>query len=238
MPHDSNRIGITKKPAPTILPRRATDRTAGVQPQTPFGQILTASLRQLNNDDVKKIDPMQANPPPREKPLSSPGENAEKSFRDILKVVLKHEGRGYVKLDAMRESSKMGILQSTARENGYAGDIRNLTSADAEKIYSKIWQKSGAAKLPYPLNMIHFDTYVNSPAAARKILAKSGGNADAYLDMRGQRYQRLATMRPEKYARYLKGWMNRISHLKHMATDAYAGTQDVRPGKKIVPYRV
>ncbi|MBA4373750.1 MAG: hypothetical protein C0402_12935 [Thermodesulfovibrio sp.] len=228
-----NGSGNTKNIPPIVRPRLSSNSIKSGQTQTKFGQHLSDSVQALKNAAAPKLEPIQENSLRIKGTSSAIAENAEKSFSDILKVVLKHEGRGYVKLDAMRESSKMGILQSTARENGYAGDIKDLTSADAEKIYYKIWQKSGAAKLPYPLNMIHFDTYVNSPAAARKILAKSDGNIDTYLDMRSQRYRRLVTARPEKYARYLKGWMNRISHLKQMATDEYARTNEVRTGKAV-----
>ncbi len=73
---------------------------------------------------------------------------------------------------AARESSRFGILQSTAKEYGYKGNIRNITRADAEAIYKKIWDKSGAASLSYPLSLVHFDTYVNSPAAASKAVEK------------------------------------------------------------------
>ncbi|MBF0560364.1 MAG: hypothetical protein HQL08_16480, partial [Nitrospirae bacterium] len=75
-----------------------------------------------------------------------------------------------------------------------------------------------SASLPYPLSLVHFDTYVNSPAAAVKLLKKSGGNTGAYLSMRAQRYTRLAELRPERYAKYLKGWMNRVADLRNIAS--------------------
>jgi lysozyme family protein len=138
-------------------------------------------------------------------------------FRGSLALVMRHEGTSYVKNDAMRGPSRMGILQSTAREFGFKGDIRDITPAQSEAIYKKIWDRSGAAGLPYPLSAIHFDTYVNSPAAARKILIQSGGNVNTYIALREQRYARLAELRPARFARYLDGWMNRISSLKNVA---------------------
>jgi len=225
MPQGTDGIGKTKRPDLSSLLKHIDDRSRTGKAQTPFGQLLTAALRQQKETTGKKIASIQNHPLLIERPPVSMEPNAEKDFHEILKVVMKNEGSGYVRRDGTRESSKMGVLQSTAREYGYRGDIRDLTRADAEAIYKKIWNKSGAEKLPYPLNMIHFDTYVNSPAAARKILAKSGGNADAYLEIRAQRYQRLAKLRPEVYAKYLKGWMNRVDHLRQMAT-AYARTEE------------
>jgi len=63
---------------------------------------------------------------------------------------------------------------------------------------------------------VHFDTYVNSPAAATKLLKKSAGNTDSYLAMRAHRYTRLAELRPAQYGKYLKGWINRVADLRNI----------------------
>ena len=55
---------------------------------------------------------------------------------------------------------------------------------------------------------------MNSPGAAKKLLEKSGGNIDTYLQLREKRYKRLAELRPERYGKYLKGWTNRINNLR------------------------
>jgi lysozyme family protein len=159
--------------------------------------------------------------PPAFQPSGGP---AGSDFKSIMKVVMKHEGTAYVRKDGGKGSSRMGILQSTAKQYGYTGDIKHITKAQAETIYKKIWDKSGAANLPYPLSVIHFDTYVNSPAAARKILKQSGGNVDTYLQMREQRYVKLASVRPQMYSKYLKGWINRVNDLKVVAAE-YARSQ-------------
>jgi lysozyme family protein len=145
-------------------------------------------------------------------------------FRDGLKFVLEREGSKHVREDGGRESSKYGILQSTAKEHGYQGNVKDLTRADAEAIYRKIWEKSGAESLPFPLSTVHFDTYVNSPSAAEKILTKSQGNTDVYLRLREQRYTRLAEIRPEQFGKYLKGWSNRIKSLQTMVAQYKSGT--------------
>jgi lysozyme family protein len=149
-------------------------------------------------------------------PLNNVIPKSDAKFQEGLKFVLEREGSKHVREDGGRESSKYGILQSTAREHGYKGDIKDLTKVDAEVIYRKLWEKSGAESLPFPLSTVHFDTYVNSPSASEKILAKSQGNTDVYLRLREQRYARLAEIRPEQYGKYLKGWNNRINNLRSM----------------------
>lgn len=185
-----------------------------------FDKVFTSTFKKLDNMQVSfpndAFDRTLSTMPDAFSQAASGG-----SFRDGLNIVMKHEGNAYVSNDGGKGPSKMGILQSTAREYGYSGDIRHISKAQAEAIYKKIWDKSGAAALPYPLSVIHFDTYVNSPAAARKILKQSGGNIDSYLQIREQRYSRLAAARPERYAKYLNGWMNRISSLRVVAA-AYA----------------
>jgi lysozyme family protein len=182
-----------------------------------FDSLLKTSFKEINSSPVifkKTLFNMDA-------PVSATVKTSGPGFRSGLAIVLRNEGKGYVKNDAQKGPSKMGILQSTARDYGYYGKIKNITRAQTEAIYKKIWDKSGAASLPYPLSAVHFDTYVNSPAAARKILKQSGGDVDTYLDLRAQRYSRLAAVKPARFAKYLNGWMNRISGLRNIAT-AYA----------------
>lgn len=137
--------------------------------------------------------------------------------REALRFVLEHEGSGYVANDAGRESSKYGILQATATRCGYSGDMRHMSQAEAEAIYRKLWDESGSRNLPAGLALVHFDTYMNSPQAAKKMLQSSGGDTDTYLRLRTQRYARLSQLKPTRYARYMKGWMKRIQDLRTVA---------------------
>jgi hypothetical protein len=184
-----------------------------------FERVLTVSLKQLYNNDVRL---MQDSSPVVTTPLFDPLQNLtlddEGKFKEGLKTVMKHEGTRLVKEDGGEESSKYGILQSTAKAYGYAGNLKNLTKADAEQIYKKIWAKAGAASMPHPLSTIHFDTYVNSPSMARKLLRQSQGDTGTYLKLRMQRYSRIAQLRPEKYGKYLNGWVNRVKSLKEIAS--------------------
>jgi lysozyme family protein len=138
---------------------------------------------------------------------------------DAIHFVLNQEGSGYVARDGGNESSRYGVLHATARRLGYEGSVKNISRQDAETLYNKIWQESGAESLPRPLAIVHFDTYVNSPAAAKKLLKSSGGDPDAYLDLRSQRYKRLADTKPDRYAKYVKGWKNRIQNLRSLIAE-------------------
>ncbi|NTU41575.1 MAG: hypothetical protein HGA78_00675 [Nitrospirales bacterium] len=233
MPHGTDGIGRLNRPDLTDLLTQTLKTGKSLGSQTLFSKMVTAAAQQLQENSVKQVELSRATHPVVTIPPPSTESGSANNFRGILEIVLDHEGSGYVKLDGGREASKRGILQSTAREYGYKGDIRNLSRADAEAIYQKIWEKSGAADLPYPLSLIHFDTYVNSPAAARKMLRASGGNTDTYLEMRAERYQRLAELKPQRYARYLNGWMSRVGHLKEISDmSAIAQNQTVQPPTK------
>jgi lysozyme family protein len=141
----------------------------------------------------------------------------ESKFKKCLTFVLEKEGNKLVIEDgSSKESSKLGILQSTARASGYKGNIKNITLDQAEKIYRKIWEQSGSASLPFPLAVVHFDSYVNSPASSKKFLEKSKGDVGVYLKLREQRYVKLASAKPEVYGKYLQGWKNRIKSLQSM----------------------
>lgn len=150
-------------------------------------------------------------------------------FEEALNFVLKHEGKNLVHRDgASGESSMYGILQSTANENGYKGNIKDITVEDVKAIYRKIWEKSGASSLPPALSVVHFDTYVNNPAMAKKLLNRSKGDINIYLKMREQQYVNLAEKRPEVFKRYLKGWKTRVDNLRTMI----AGIEDKKTTKQ------
>ncbi len=193
-----------------------------VNPDAPgFQDIL---LRSLTTGRTTEFSSARAAPG-----ISAPVvDDEEAKFRKCLDFVLEKEGKRLVKEDGERGASRYGILQSTARAFGYKGSIRNITGEQVEGIYRKLWEASGASSLPYPLSVVHFDTYVNSPAAARKLLRRSQGNINDYLAMREQRYVRLASAKPQVYAKYLKGWKNRINSLRTVVAEYEKGTMYAR----------
>jgi hypothetical protein len=147
------------------------------------------------------------------RPRSVNGPAGQTPMKDAFRFVLEHEGSGYVASDAGKESSRYGILQATAAHYGYKGDLRSMSKTEAEAIYQKIWQDSGARDLPPGLALVHFDTYMNSPQTARKLLKSSHGDVNTYIGLRARRYARLSALKPKRYAQYMKGWMKRIQDL-------------------------
>jgi len=187
----------------------------------PFEHLLSKSLEEIEKNNL----PSQKNM--LEVDLSLPVDE-ETKFKKCFKFVLEKEGSKFVRVDGgSGESSKYGILQSTARALGYKGNIKDITQNEVERIYRKFWEQSGAASLSFPLAVVHFDTYINNPASAKKLLEKSKGDIDTYLKLREQRYVRLASAKPEVYGKYLQGWKNRIKSLRimvaaHIKTNDYA----------------
>lgn len=185
--------------------RKPENFTANPQPSG-FENVLLQLMNGRSTDHSQAKSPVEIG--------QAAGPDEETRFRKCLEFVLQKEGNRLVKEDGERGASRYGVLQSTARAFGYQGSIKNITRDQVEAIYRKIWDKSGAGSLPYPLCVVHFDTYVNSPAAAQKILQRSGGEINTYLDMRQRRYVKLAAGKPQVYAKYLKGWINRINSLR------------------------
>ena len=210
---------IPPLPFPAIDPDRMASAPASVSGQgNDFLDVLVRRMSEIGGTQAAQssnLDPTML-PPYLINPSQQESKAEESPMKQVIRFVLKQEGKAYVALDGGKESSKYGVLRATARGYGYEGNIKNLTQDDAEAIYEKMWKESGAGKLPRSLAIVHFDTYINSPAAARRMLKASGGDTETYLDLRAQRYARLAARRPERFGKYEKGWMNRVEHLRSM----------------------
>jgi len=180
----------------------------------PFEQLMSKSLGEIDQKTLPSLNSMNG---PRGDSVAPLDEEAK--FQKSLKFVLEKEGSKLVHEDGGKESSRFGILQSTARAFGFRGNVRNITKEDVEGIYRKLWEKSGASSLPVPLAVVHFDSYINNPASAKRLLEKSKGDIDAYLKLRERRYVRLASAQPEVYGKYLQGWKNRIQSLRTMVAE-------------------
>ena len=190
-----------------------------------FLGVLMQQVAQLSGQPAaKQLAPAPATPRVTEPPLGRSGSEkcaaGNVAMKEALRFVLEHEGSRYVASDAGKESSKYGILQATAARCGYNGDVRYMSRTEAEAIYRKIWDESGCGNLPAGLAVVHFDTYMNSPKAAEKMLRSSGGSTDTYLRLRARRYARLSELRPARFGQYMKGWMKRIHDLRAVAAQA------------------
>lgn len=144
-------------------------------------------------------------------------------FETAVSFIMKHEGKTLVRNDGGKGPSKYGILQTTLQEYDPQGivakNVTELDDAKAKQIYQKIWQRSGSDKLPYPLNIIHFDTYLHRPRTANESMNASGGDPMKYLEARQTSLRGL-----KSYKRFGLGWERRIGGLARFA-DASVGNE-------------
>jgi hypothetical protein len=124
-------------------------------------------------------------------------------------------------------------------------DIENLTYERAVEIYKQeYWDKCGAEKLPWPLDLVQVDGAVNTGIGQQnKFLQRAVGAKDdgkfgpqtlgktmetvsnvgvvnvckSVIYIREQFYKDLASRRPDKH-KFLKGWLNRLSNLREVVT--------------------
>lgn len=129
-------------------------------------------------------------------------------FEKALSFVLKWEG-GYSNdpRDPGGET-KYGISKRSYPNE----DIKNMTIERATKIYyENYWLKPGCDKLPFPFDIIVFDTAVNlGGRRAMEFL-------NAYSDWRDYLLRRVVFYSKCKGAKtYIRGWINRVVDLYNL----------------------
>ena len=88
-------------------------------------------------------------------------------------------------------------------------DIRNLTLDDAKAIYRlDYWDKCDCDNLPYPLDVVAFDTAVNMGVSVAKKLAGEKGTIEQFLLHRLSLYAGM-----KNFNIYGRGWVNRVLNL-------------------------
>ncbi len=111
-----------------------------------------------------------------------------------------------------------GVTKFGISQKAHPGlDITKLTPADAGSIYhNEYWKAIDGDNIHDPkLAAAAFDAAVNQgPSNANKWLAESGGDVSKYLDLREQHYRELAASDPEKYGKYLNGWLLRLTSFR------------------------
>lgn len=167
-----------------------------------------------------------------------PEKDLDYEYPNMLKFVLAREG-GYVnrKTDRGGPTNK-GITQVTY--NSYRRskdlptiDVKNITQQEVEDIYyNNYYKASGADKIENPrLALYVFDTAIlHGVYGAKQMLKKSGGDLDKFEQIRRDSYYKDVEKNPEQ-KEYLKGWLNRVDHLKD-----YAHT--VLPQERELPYQL
>lgn len=101
-------------------------------------------------------------------------------FNDAFERLIGHEG-GYVNHpDDPGGETNWGITKRTARSEGYAGNMRDMTREQAKVIYQKAyWERAKADQYDYAIAFQYFDAGVNhGPETAVRFLQRAVGVAD------------------------------------------------------------
>ncbi len=90
-------------------------------------------------------------------------------------------------------------------------DIAGLTRAGAIRLYrTHYWDRLDCDSLPDEMRLAVFDCAVNQGVGtARRFLARAS-SLEEFMVLRRSHYISLAEGNPAKYAKYLKGWLNRM----------------------------
>jgi len=134
-----------------------------------------------------------------------------KDFDKAIKFVLKWEGGYSNDPNDPGGETKFGISKRSYPEL----DISKLTLKQAKEIYyQNYWLEAGCDDLPYPFNIIVFDTAVNM---GRRRAIKF---IDPYNDWRDYLLKRLYTYSKFEQAKlYFRGWANRTLDLYKLIKD-------------------
>lgn len=96
-------------------------------------------------------------------------------------------------------------------------DIKNLTPEHAVAIYLKdYWLIAGCDALPWPLDLVVFDTAINNGMSVAKRFLKITDDWAKYLVLRLILYNKIVIKHPERKSS-LEGWQNRITKVKKFA---------------------
>ena len=154
-------------------------------------------------------------------------------FNDAMAFVEREEG-GFVADDAGAGPTLYGI-NSDANPEEYAKlkniyDSGNISVAKnyAREVYkNKYWNEIGADNLPPDLAFAAFDTAVNMGAGtAKQLISQSGGDVNKFIELRNDRYRRIAQNNPEK-AQFLNSWLNRTNRVSMRIAGGALPREDV-----------
>lgn len=162
-------------------------------------------------------------------------------FEKMLKFVLQREG-GYVNdhNDLGGETNK-GITHNTynsyRKSKGFPiRSVKYITDDEVRDIYyNNYFKASGADKIENPqLASYVFDTAVNMGVSrAKSFLEQSHGNTETFEQLRRAKYEEFAKLNPSQQ-RYLQGWNNRVTAVKHFAENTFPGLADNKSSNQIL----
>jgi lysozyme family protein len=169
-------------------------------------------------------------------------------IESLLDELIRREG-GYVDHPADRGGpTNWGITQTTARENGYAGDMRALPRAQAARIYRALyWEKprfDAVAKIAPKIAAELFDTGVNMGSAVasgflQRALNALNRNGRDYADLIVDRQIGLATL--DAVARFiavrgLAGETVLLKAIEALQGERYIALAEGRPANEAFLY--
>lgn len=144
----------------------------------------------------------------------------KENFEKALSFVLKWEG-GYTK----HKDDPGGLTIYGISQRSYPNEVRRMNELwqkgdkkgaleIAKTIYKKnFWDRMKCDELPFPLDIIAFDTAVNmGVGAATNILQMSNKDYKDFLLLRINRYKEIA-LANEKLRVFFLGWVNRVMDL-------------------------
>ncbi|MEN2984875.1 MAG: glycosyl hydrolase 108 family protein [Dictyoglomaceae bacterium] len=132
------------------------------------------------------------------------------NFEKAVNFVLKWEGNYSNDKDDYGGETKYGISKRSYPDL----DIKNLTIEKAKEIYRKnYWEKMKCDNLPYPMDIIVFDTSVNMGiSTAQELLKKSNNDPKEFMILRIKKYKEIIT-KNKKLEKFFIGWINRVIDL-------------------------
>ncbi len=99
-------------------------------------------------------------------------------------------------------------------------DIAGLTRAGAIRLYRiHYWDKLDCDSLPDDIRLAAFDCAVNQGVGTAERFLARASDLEEFITLRGQYYKRLAEGNPDKYAKYLKGWFNRLDKVERVSRE-------------------
>ena len=152
-------------------------------------------------------------------------------FQTSLAFVLRAEGGAGDDPVDHGGPTNHGITQATytswlALHGMHDAPVDGISAEYVEAVYFQcFWTAGGCARLPSPLNLVHFDSCVQHvPGAWRPMLLSATAfpgatpeeEAFALIVLRHNLYNRIAAKDPLQ-VRFLKGWLNRLTALRAAA---------------------
>ncbi|WP_226998415.1 glycosyl hydrolase 108 family protein [Tardibacter chloracetimidivorans] len=195
-----DRLTPDEKAAVQVVTRELDIKEASPFVQTPAGDAahgarLTTAINALEMDRPV---------PDFKTPSAAP------DFDDIASFVIDDLEGGETRVVDSGGVTRYGISKNANPDV----DVENLTRAEALQIYkNRYWQPLGLDRLDGRSATVLFDTAVNHGVGKAKILwERAGRSVEGLIELRRKEYARLSA-KPE-YAKYTKGWENRLEALE------------------------